>query len=227
MKVFHEADVLIGSFPETIGNMRSWTNSNTKHRTKTIGKSGFVQAVRRAKWTPSWRENWDLLIKAMIPAFPVMFAKELEIWSLKREVTWLEFDLPDVHNNNAPGFQISFKTRWTAIVSDKTMSDHIEKRCPKCGQQLRIPKNIGGVLMVCPSCGKKIHSDFKLSGLTRKGPRRNILKDFFEMPYNILCIIRDFLLRKWTHRCRFLTLVSFIISSVDDFSSWHSILCTT
>ncbi len=76
------------------------------------------------------------------------------------------------------------------------MSDHIEKRCPKCGQQLRIPKNIGGLLMACPSCGKKIHSDFKLSGITQKVQRRNILKDIFEMPYNILCIIMDFLLRK-------------------------------
>ncbi len=82
------------------------------------------------------------------------------------------------------------------MVSNLTMTDHIEKRCPKCGQQLRIPKNIGGVLMVCPTCGKKIHSDFKLSGVTRRVPRRNIFKDIFEMPDKILCIIRDYLLWK-------------------------------
>lgn len=51
--------------------------------------------------------------------------------------------------------------------------------------------------MACPSCGKKIHSDFKLSGLTRRVPRRNFLKDLFGMPYNILCLIRDFMIRKW------------------------------
>ncbi len=50
--------------------------------------------------------------------------------------------------------------------------------------------------MVCPSCGKKINSDFKLSGITQKVQPRNILKDIFEMPCNILCLIRDFLLRK-------------------------------
>lgn len=50
--------------------------------------------------------------------------------------------------------------------------------------------------MACPTCGKKIHSDFKLSGVTRRAPGRNILKDLFEMPYKIFCIIRDFLLRK-------------------------------
>jgi len=65
------------------------------------------------------------------------------------------------------------------------MSDHIEKRCPKCGQQLRIPKSIGGVLMVCPSCGEKIKSDFKLGGVRRSG-HRGIVTTIFELPYNIL-----------------------------------------
>lgn len=184
------------SFPETINSRGLWTNSNTKHRIKIIRKFGFVQAVRRAKWMPSWRGNWNWSTRVQIRQFHVISAKELKKWLLKKAVSWLEFDLPDVHNNNAPESQISSKTGWTAIVSDKTMSDHIEKRCPKCGQQLRIPKNIGGVLMVCPSCGKKIHSDFRLSGLTRRVPHGNILKDIFEMPYKFLCLIRDFLLRK-------------------------------
>lgn len=35
--------------------------------------------------------------------------------------------------------------------------------CPKFGYQLRFPVNIGGVVMVCcPSCGNRFHSDFKL-----------------------------------------------------------------
>jgi predicted RNA-binding Zn-ribbon protein involved in translation (DUF1610 family) len=76
------------------------------------------------------------------------------------------------------------------------MIDHIEKRCPECGQQLRIPKNVGGVLMVCPSCGKKIHSDFRLGGVTRRVPRQNVLKDIFYLPYKIVSLIRNFLLRK-------------------------------
>lgn len=57
--------------------------------------------------------------------------------------------------------------------------------------------------MACPTCGKKIHPDFKLSGVTRRVPHRNIVKDIFEMPYNILCIIRDFLLRKLHHDVEF------------------------
>ncbi len=44
------------------------------------------------------------------------------------------------------------------------MATHSEITCPKCGQQLRIPNHIGGMLMACPSCGQKFHSDFKLAG---------------------------------------------------------------
>lgn len=77
-----------------------------------------------------------------------------------------------------------------------TMSDHIEKSCPKCGQQLRIPKNIGGVLMACPSCGEKIPSDFKLSGVPGSVRHRNIFKDLFGMPYTLVCLIRNFRFRK-------------------------------
>jgi hypothetical protein len=48
--------------------------------------------------------------------------------------------------------------------------DLIEKR-PGCGQQLRFPEDIGGVLVACPSCGNKFQSDFKLGG-TRMNQRR-------------------------------------------------------
>lgn len=62
------------------------------------------------------------------------------------------------------------------------MTDHTEKKCPKCGQQLRFPKNIGGMLMACPSCGKKFSSDFKLGNVKRKGA----LQTVFELPNEIL-----------------------------------------
>jgi predicted amidophosphoribosyltransferase len=67
----------------------------------------------------------------------------------------------------------------------KLMTDSTEKQCPKCGQQLRFPKNIGGVLMACPSCGNKFSSNFKLGG-TKRSERRGILKIIFEMPYETM-----------------------------------------
>jgi predicted amidophosphoribosyltransferase len=69
------------------------------------------------------------------------------------------------------------------VKNKKTlMTDHTEKKCPKCGQQLRFPKNIGGMLMACPSCGKKFSSDFKFGGIKRKGA----LQTVFELPNEIL-----------------------------------------
>ena len=65
------------------------------------------------------------------------------------------------------------------------MADYTEKKCPKCGQQLRFPKNIGGMLMACPSCGKKFHSDFKL-GQAQKSGKRDLVIHIFEMPERLL-----------------------------------------
>ena len=66
------------------------------------------------------------------------------------------------------------------------MTDYIEKKCPKCGQQLRLPGNIGGMLMACPSCGNKFHSDFKL-GCTRKSNKHlDKLNMIFGLPYEIM-----------------------------------------
>ena len=65
------------------------------------------------------------------------------------------------------------------------MTEYTVKKCPKCGQQLRFPEDIGGMLMACPSCGNKFHSDFKL-GSTRRSNHRNILINLFEMPYKIV-----------------------------------------
>ena len=62
------------------------------------------------------------------------------------------------------------------------MTDHTEKKCPKCGQQLRFPKNVGGMLMACTSCGKKFGSDFKFGGVRKKG----VLTTIFEFPSEIL-----------------------------------------
>jgi DNA-directed RNA polymerase subunit RPC12/RpoP len=65
------------------------------------------------------------------------------------------------------------------------MSDYTEKKCPKCDQKLRFPKNIGGMLMACPSCGNKFHSDFKLGG-TGKSIQRGMLITILEMPGKIM-----------------------------------------
>jgi predicted amidophosphoribosyltransferase len=66
------------------------------------------------------------------------------------------------------------------------MTEHTEKKCPKCGQRLRFPKNIGGVLMACPSCGEKFNSDFKLGGARQSAARRGFFTTLFELPYKIV-----------------------------------------
>jgi len=71
------------------------------------------------------------------------------------------------------------------------MSDFTEKKCPECGQQLRFPKNIGGVLMACPSCGHNFHSDFKMIE-KQKRVSSGILKSVFELPGKIMDNITRF-----------------------------------
>jgi DNA-directed RNA polymerase subunit RPC12/RpoP len=65
------------------------------------------------------------------------------------------------------------------------MTDYYIKKCPKCGQQLRFPEDIGGMLMACPSCGEKFRSDFKL-GPSGSSDHRNLIIQIFEMPDKIL-----------------------------------------
>jgi tRNA(Ile2) C34 agmatinyltransferase TiaS len=65
------------------------------------------------------------------------------------------------------------------------MTEYKLKKCPECGQQLRFPEDIGGMLMKCPSCGKQFQSDFKL-GVAGKRVNRNLLKTIFELPDTIL-----------------------------------------
>ncbi len=60
-----------------------------------------------------------------------------------------------------------------------------EKKCPKCGQQLRLPENIGVMLMACPSYGDKFHSDFKL-GSTGRRVNWGVFATLFEMPCKIM-----------------------------------------
>ncbi|MBU1567247.1 MAG: transposase [Proteobacteria bacterium] len=74
------------------------------------------------------------------------------------------------------------------------MADYTEKNCPKCGQQLRFPKNLGGMLMACPSCGKKFYSDFKLNG-AKKSRHQEFLTHVFEMPDRVLMRIVRFFFR--------------------------------
>lgn len=66
------------------------------------------------------------------------------------------------------------------------MTEHTEKECPKCGQQLRVPKNVGGLLMACPSCGEKFHSDFKLGGARPSSAPRGLFMTIFELPNKII-----------------------------------------
>ena len=64
------------------------------------------------------------------------------------------------------------------------MARYFEKKCPKCKQRLRIPKNVGGVTMVCPSCGNKMASDFKIGRhrSQQTGGVSQIFLNLFELP---------------------------------------------
>ena len=42
------------------------------------------------------------------------------------------------------------------------MVNFVIKNCKGCHNPLRIPENIGGMLMRCPNCGYEFHTDFKL-----------------------------------------------------------------
>lgn len=71
------------------------------------------------------------------------------------------------------------------------MADFFEKTCPQCGQHLRFPKNVGGIVMACPSCGQKFHSDFKIKGTSNVSSCSAIVA-IFEMPSTLLHHIRRF-----------------------------------
>ncbi|WP_428568299.1 MAG: hypothetical protein ACP59X_09215 [Solidesulfovibrio sp. DCME] len=44
------------------------------------------------------------------------------------------------------------------------MSEGPVRTCPACGQALRFPGEIGGMLMACPVCGHRFASPFRLAG---------------------------------------------------------------
>ena len=46
------------------------------------------------------------------------------------------------------------------------MSEGPVRTCPGCGQALRFPGNIGGMLMACPVCGHRFATPFKLAAAT-------------------------------------------------------------
>ncbi|EFL52065.1 conserved hypothetical protein [Solidesulfovibrio fructosivorans JJ]] len=52
------------------------------------------------------------------------------------------------------------------------MSEGPVRHCPGCGQALRFPAGIGGMLMACPECGYRFASPFKLAApaATTKAP---------------------------------------------------------
>lgn len=49
------------------------------------------------------------------------------------------------------------------------MGNYVIKDCQGCHQPLRIPADIGGMLMRCPNCGHEFHTDFKLGLKVREG----------------------------------------------------------
>jgi hypothetical protein len=83
-------------------------------------------------------------------------------------------------------FIVQVKLADTALMENK-----IIKNCAKCNLQLRIPTNIGGMLMRCPDCGYEFHTDFILSGKlaatagnendTCKQPRRSLQGNTFRI----------------------------------------------
>jgi len=49
------------------------------------------------------------------------------------------------------------------------MENYVIEKCKGCHQPLRIPSDIGGMLMRCPNCGYEFHTDFKLGLKVRDG----------------------------------------------------------
>ncbi len=49
------------------------------------------------------------------------------------------------------------------------MENHFIKNCKGCDRLLRIPADIGGMLMRCPGCGHEFHTDFKFGPKVREG----------------------------------------------------------
>ena len=43
------------------------------------------------------------------------------------------------------------------------MENYVIEKCKGCHKPLRIPADIGGMLMRCPGCGYEFHTDFKLA----------------------------------------------------------------
>ena len=66
------------------------------------------------------------------------------------------------------------------------MTEHSETKCPNCGQKLRVPKNVGGLLMACPTCGEKFHSDFKIGSTGQRAAPRGLFITIFEFPYKMV-----------------------------------------
>lgn len=41
-------------------------------------------------------------------------------------------------------------------------------RCQRCGCNLRIPPGVGGLVMVCPECGERFHTVFKIGPVLQR-----------------------------------------------------------
>lgn len=70
------------------------------------------------------------------------------------------------------------------------MENYIIKNCSGCDQPLRIPGNIGGMLMRCPNCGYEFYTDFKLA-VARKGgeDKKPVRKKTVRPPGNFRIVV--------------------------------------
>jgi hypothetical protein len=50
-----------------------------------------------------------------------------------------------------------------SFADTTVMENYLIKNCKECHKPLRIPADIGGMLMRCPCCGHEFHTDFKLA----------------------------------------------------------------
>lgn len=78
------------------------------------------------------------------------------------------------------------------MLPNLIMPDSFEQKCSGCGQTLRIPKDIGGLVLVCPTCGKKFYSDFKIKGERKRCTVKDLPSTLFELPLSLFEKIVNF-----------------------------------
>lgn len=67
------------------------------------------------------------------------------------------------------------------------MKNYVIENCKKCNQQLRIPLDIGGMVLRCPNCGNEFHTDFKMAG--NKSKKRDSKKRATKRPASTFKVV--------------------------------------